>query len=253
MDEKFTFTFNDGRAVELPKIFEVNGAQVDLSEIINHAGNASRQRTKTDYEAKLRAKDGELATLKGEYETLTAQLTEFQDKSLPAKDKALKDLEAKLKQFETKQSEADAKAKAAFDKFRAERVNNDILRAVNASGVEFHNPKHAVDHFLSDVRVELGEENENYTTKVSATLPNTKGEFENVTGKPEEVFGKWVALESNAYLVKNKLAPGGGTTKGGATGGLVFRKSEVGSIPEVTKAFNEALRTNSSGIKIIDD
>lgn len=253
MEDKFQFTFNDGRAVELPKTLEVNGAQVDLSEIINHAGNASRQRTKTDYEAKLRVKDGELSALKGEYEALTAQLTEFQDKSLPAKDKALKDLEAKIKSFEAKQAEADAKVKAAFDKFRAERVNNDILRAVNASGVEFHNAKHAVDHFLSDVEVELVEENENYATKVSATLPNAKGEFEAVTGKPEEVFGKWVSLESNAYLVKNKLTPGGGTSKGGASGdSLTFSQAALGRDPEARKAFNEAVRSNPAAVKLID-
>jgi len=212
--ETFEFVNNHGKAIVIPKVIKSGDQDINIQEILGHAIAKERKQTKEKVTSEYSKYVDELNQYKADYETTATRLKEIEEKDLSQKDKEILELKRQVEGFTKKQKEFEDKASQNFEQFKNERIKGDVLSSF--SGYELHNLNHAFNQFKADTKIDFEQDQEgNYKTIVSATLPNEEGAFETVTGTPQEVFSKWIALESNSYLLKNSLKPGGGTSKTG--------------------------------------
>ena len=252
-EETFEFMDNHGTKYDVPKVIKYGDSEIPIQVLIGSAISKSRKETQSKVESKYADVIKEMNAIKGEYEDTKSKLEEIENKNNPETNTEVIKLRKDLERFQKEKEVKEKEAQNNLEKYKKERINGEFHKGL--TGYDLYNYDQATKIFMNDVDIEYLEEDGSSKIKVRANLPTDSGDFQEIEGNVKEVFGKWIGLPSNSYLLKNTLNPGGGTTKTGATrtgnGSLVYKRSQLSSNPEVRKEYN-AKRKEGLDVSIID-
>lgn len=180
------------KTITLPKKL----GDVDMKQLIEGVIQVSRTEKRASYEQQI----AELSEKASAYEETKRRLEELESTTMSVSDRAKKDAERAIKEAEANR----AKAEKYRSDLHNERLSNAIYKEASKNP-EIFNIDQALRLFQAECApriIENGDE-----LRMIAHLDGNEANL-------GEAFEKWIAKDSNANLLKNRLAPGGGSAGG---------------------------------------
>jgi len=157
-------------------------------------------KSRAEHRGELTRKIQEYETRLGDYEETKRQLEELETANMTAAQKAQRDAERTANETKKWQTQAQELQNA----LHSERLDNALYKMVG-SNPEIFNADQTMKLFKAEASPRLIDDNGNL--KPVAVLDGQELDM-------SEAFKKWIAKETNANLLKNKLTPGGGSNGG---------------------------------------
>ncbi len=241
--DTWDFEDNHGRTYTLPVSMKQGDAEIPLKELFGHAIAKERKNTRTTIETQFKGTVDKVKEYEDKITTLTAQIEELQTKGGGDK-KTNEEITRLQKKLDDEKKRLEGESSSNFALFKNEKITNEVLRAM--TGYELNNMEDTAELFMRKAKVELvKDEDGKFKTVVKITLPDDKGEYRDYELSPKDAFKKWIELQSNAYLLKNKMTPGGGGRRGagasGADGKLIYSREELRD-PKIQKEYYAKMR-----------
>lgn len=226
----------------------------ELESFIGHVASSNRKAGKATIKNDLDAMNEQLEEAKAELLDLRGKIKNAGagDKQLDAVKSEYEKIIAKMKtESETKIAEAD--------KWRVQFEEHKILNDINAalSGYDLFNAQQTVDLIRTQGKAKLYEKIDlanglgtgQFETKLVLTLPDESGAMKPVELGASDAIKKFFAFEQNAFHLKNKLSPGGGSTGSNLNNGGVGKITR-GAFDNMTPVQKE--QTIKMGVQITE-
>jgi hypothetical protein len=226
----------------------------ELESFIGHVATSNRKAGKSAIKNDLDTVNEQLEETKAEVMDLRGKL-----KNAGSGDKQIENIKAEYEKMidelkkggETKASEAD-KWRSQFEEYK---VLNDINAAL--SGYDLFNAQQTVDLIRTQGKAKLHEKIDlatgagtgQFETKLVLNLPDESGAMTPVELGASDAIKKFFALENNAFHLKNKLTPGGGSTGSNLNNGGVGKVTR-GAFDSMTPIQKE--QTIKMGVQITE-
>lgn len=246
-----TFSIKDGTGKEysIPEVVKSGDTDVNLKELFSIAIG----REKSSARKQIKQYESQIQELQHQMDEIVSTKDEELMSKLPEKDRTIRELQKQLDTINKNLSNKDQELSSLFGDFRSERIQREAFNAF--SDYDLHNQSQTLKIFMSEADVKFEkDENSKYNTIVSMELPDNKGDTQVYSGGIKDVFSKWIALDSNAYLLRNSLDPGSGSlktkTKTPSSNKLVFTREEMRN-PEYAKDYRAKMKAGVE-VRIVD-
>lgn len=226
----------------------------ELESFIGHVATSNRKAGKASIKNDLEGVNEQLEEAKAELLDLRGKM-----KNAGAGDKQVENIKAEYEKMigdlkknnDTKSAEAD-KWRSQFEEYK---VLSDINSAL--SGYDLFNAQQTVDLIRTQGKAKLHEKIDlatgagtgQFETKLTLTLPDESGAMRPVELGAGDAIKKFFAVESNAFHLKNKLTPGGGSTGSNLNNGGVGKITR-GAFDRMTPIQKE--QTIKQGVQITE-
>jgi hypothetical protein len=213
----------------------------ELETFIGHVATSNRKGGKAAVKNDLDAANDQVDELKAELADLRTKI-----KNAGAGDKQVEAQKAEYEKIIAEMKKATEKTKSEAESWRAQFEEHKIMNDINAAltGYDLYNPQQTIDLIRAQGRAKLTEKIDlatgagtgQYETKLTLNLPDESGAMRPVELGAGDAIKKFFAVEGNAFHLKNKLNPGGGST------GSNLNMPGAGSLEA---RYNEAMKTGN--------
>lgn len=174
----------------------------------------------------------EYEELQGKFDTLNEEYEEAKKKS-GGSTKEMETLKAEhekaLKKLNTKLEETERRAGDNESRYFDSRMDSELFSKLPVS--DFHNASDAKEkikrnaHWVERTNPATGEKTGDKDLVVTLQVKDKEGKIKMVDFSPEDGIKHFMSIDENKYLLKNKLAPGSGSTEPGNGQGIRIDQS----------------------------
>lgn len=184
----------------------------EFESVLGHFISFTRNEAEGRFKPMLEALENEKADLSG----IKAEYEKLKEASMTAEERAQSNAKKVIDEHEKNRKKAEDERDRFKGLFFQTIVRNDILSSFGDT--KLFNPQQVAVLFEQEGRAvpeELvdssGKPTGKWGTKMTLSLENDKGETEEVSGSPSELFKRWIGLDRNLHHVQNDIPSGSGT------------------------------------------